>query len=107
MMKTGTMTQIMITSTPSATDGSYFHDAWISAGQAVADTIERLERRQRLIGYVRDVRALLAETGVYTHGPKPQAYRDRWSCLCRQLCENGKPLLTDISYGKPLPAELL
>ncbi len=82
-------------------------DAYLAAGQDINAYVERIERRTRLLTYIRDVRNLLEPWGIARAGEGPQAYRDRWSSLCRQLCENGKPVLIDVSLGNPIPAEVL
>lgn len=98
MMITATTTA---STTPAST--AICADAWVSAGQAMEDALERLERRTRLLGYIRDMRDLLVPWGVSRSGDQPQAYRDRWSSLCRQLCEDGRPVLVLISCN-PTPA---
>ena len=69
----------------------------------VEQTVERLlstPHRERTLEYIQDMRNLL---GTYParDGAREQAYRDRWSHLCRQLCdERGQPHLTGIDGGK-------
>lgn len=88
-------------STPSG--DSWVYDAWMRSNSDVTQTVERLlstPHRERTLEYIQDMRQLL---GAYParEGAREQAYRDRWSHLCRQLRdERGHPHLTGIDGGK-------
>lgn len=62
--------------------------------------LQALMERTRLLRYVQDMRDLLGNHSA-TEGERYQAYRNRWSHLCRQLCdERGKAVLTGVDGGK-------
>lgn len=66
------------------------------------------EERAVKLSYIRDCRDLLLAVGTQAKTPQAQAYRDRWSRLCRQLCDpvTGQPILTCVDGGlrpKPRP----
>lgn len=73
------------------------YDATTQFIEDAVDRYEAAERRTRLLSYIQDMRDMLALWGSCVPGERPQAYRDRWSCLCRQLCEDGKPVLNLVS----------
>lgn len=62
--------------------------------------LQALMERTCLLRYVQDMRDLLGNHTA-TDGEQYQAYRNRWSHLCRQLCdERGRAVLTDVDGGK-------
>jgi hypothetical protein len=66
------------------------------------------DEREAKLSYIRDCRDLLLAVGTQAKTPHAQAYRDRWSRLCRQLCDpvTNQPILTSIDGGlrpKPRP----
>lgn len=76
----------------------------------VADAqVSEFEREAKL-SYIRDCRDMLLAVGTQAKTPQAQAYRDRWSRLCRQLCDpvTGQPVLTCVDGGlRPKPRPLL
>lgn len=109
------MTKIATIESTPRNDPGHFYRLWKRGDEVPGDEAsafiewwyERAERRTRLLRYVRDIRNLLQPLGTYADGPSAQAYRDRWSCLCRQLCEDGKPVLHDASaYRNSIPDEV-
>lgn len=113
MTMTGkTMTdRIWIESVPSSADNSWHRELWMRHGvvhdcdldAALDRTVQRLEARTRRLMRIRELRHLL----IGTHGWCTQAYRDEWSDLCTELLEDGRPVLTDVSAGNHVPAEVL
>jgi hypothetical protein len=70
----------------------------MTANEVCAREVAR--EREIDLAYVRDVRELLGNN-AQQEGIGFQAYRDRWSKLCRRLCDvNGKPILTAHVGGK-------
>jgi hypothetical protein len=65
-----------------------------AAERCLSTELQRLEHRDRTLQYIRDMRELLHPLGVGANGPSAQSYRDRWSKLCRSLCDDrGRPQL--------------
>lgn len=66
-----------------------------------------VEKYAQTLQYIRDMRDLLGPY-VSQEGPGFQAYRDRWSKLCRELCdEHGRPRLTVVQGGGTPPVRKL
>lgn len=73
----------------------------------VADAQASEFEREAKLSYIRDCRDMLLAVGTQAKTPQAQAYRDRWSRLCRQLCDpvTGQPILTCVDGGlRPKPS---